>query len=63
MGWAEEKRKILIRPLHRRYAAEPPRRGSREMRRLNYWYQKTSYAPHQSLSATASPQGEALIRQ
>ena len=38
---------------------EPPRRGSREMRRLNYWYQKTSYAPHQSLSATASPRGEA----
>ena len=36
--------KILIRPLHRRYAAEPPRRGSREMRRLNCLYQKTSYA-------------------
>ncbi len=24
---------------------EPPRRGSHEVRRLNYWYQKTSCAP------------------
>ena len=35
MGWAEEKRKILIRPLHRRYAAEPPRRGSQVNKALN----------------------------
>ena len=37
-----------------------PPRGSHEVRRLNGLYQKTSGAPHQSLSATASPQGEAL---
>ena len=51
---------ICYAPHHCPNGQSLPPRGSHEVRRLNGLYQKTSGAPHQSLSATASPRGEAL---
>ena len=40
-----QKIKNGLRPSSPRFARSFPPGGSHEMRRLNYWYQKTSYTP------------------